>query len=114
MSEMPVQSVQGFLRLGVTEDEAQRLLAYCRRERRYLIPSEASRILRKTLSKTITDEEQAQMTDVWLDFCRELDLDQQTSVCEVEVLEKWWPYVASHYVNPLPAPSAKAPWEVDI
>lgn len=103
-------SVQGFLRLLLNEGEAIRIMEIAKNLNRYLIPVEVSRILRRDIKQTVMQEEENRMQDVWVDFCKENNIDQGENVCNVEILEKWWSWVPSHYINPLPAVVA-SPWD---
>ena len=99
---------QGFLRTLLNEAEATQIMAASRKAGRYLIPLEASRILRRDLKKTVTDPEQDRMKETWIKFCRTMDFSQDSSMTNFLVLEPWWAYVARNYHEPLPEPS---PWE---
>lgn len=105
---MPTHIVVGFSRILLNEVEADQVMSLARDKGRYLIPAEINLLLEKDLSKTIQSQELLNMQKTWIDFCKEKNLDQQTSMTNVFSLEMWWDYVAKHYKEPLPVAS---PWD---
>lgn len=105
---METHTAQGFLRLLLTEDEAQTIIHCARKAGRYLIPFEVSRILKKDIKQTVTDVQERRMEDTWLAFCKETNSDQRTGCTDPETLEQWFNYVAKEYHEPLPEAS---PWD---
>lgn len=102
--------VQGFLRVLLNDDEALKALDLARSKGRYLIPAEVSLLIKRELTKTITENEQQNMQGTWIEFCKEKNLDQSTSLTDPIALEVWWDYVSKNYHHPLPA---SAPWGND-
>lgn len=99
---------QGFLRLCLNEHEAQAVIQTAKKKQRYLIPAEVSIILKKPISKTLTDVEAQRMESVWLAFCEAENADQRTGCTDPDVLAKWYGYVMKNYHEPLPVAS---PWD---
>lgn len=111
LMESPV--TQGFCRLSIDGNQVKVILAQCRKLKRYLIPSEYQKVLRiPPFNKQITDLEEKTMQMTWLDFCREKDLDQKSSLSNVDILEAWFGYVSTHYHQPMPEISSGNPWGV--
>jgi hypothetical protein len=108
--EKPMEThiAQGFLRLSLNEQETETVLRTARARQRYLIPQEVSNILKKSISKTLTEAEEQRMETVWLAFCQNADIDQRTGCLDVDVLEKWYGHVMANYHEPLPQAS---PWD---
>lgn len=104
---METHIAQGFLRLCLSEQEAETVLRTAKKKQRYLIPMEVSAILKRQISKTLNDEQDRRMQDVWISFCESADVDQRTGCTDPEVLEKWYGYVIQNYQEPLPIAS---PW----
>ncbi len=105
---METHTAQGFLRLCLSEKEAQRIIHSAKRMGRYLIPLEVSRILKKDIKKSISDEQETNMHQTWLEFCKALNIDQRTGCTDPDVLGQWFDYVSKNYHEPLPESS---PWD---
>lgn len=108
--ERPMEThiVQGFLRLCLSKEESEIILQTAKMKRRYLIPAEVSAILKKSISKTLTDEQERRMANVWIEFCQKEDVDQRTGCTDPDVLSKWYSYAHENYHEPLPTAS---PWD---
>ena len=104
---METHTALAFSRLLLTEDEAMRVILSARSLRRYLTPSEISRMFRKPLKKEISAEAEERMKGTWLDFCRDKNLDQRETLTDPDILEAWFAYAAFNYKEPLPETS---PW----
>jgi hypothetical protein len=105
---MSTHVVQGFLRLSLNEEESRVMLKRAKSLGRYLTPLEVSSILKKEIKKTIADHEMTAMEMTWIEFCRENDLDQGTTMTNTGTLEMWCNYVAKNFHQPLPEAS---PWD---
>ena len=104
---MEIYSVLGFSRLLLTEEEAAKVILSCRKLNRYLTPSEMAQMFHKSLKKEINPEAEERMKGIWLDFCRDKDLDQRETLTDPDTLEAWFAYAAFNYKEPLPETS---PW----
>ncbi len=105
---METHIAQGFLRLFLSETEADQIIRCAKKTGRYLIPLEVSKILRREIKKTLTDAEELRMDSTWLAFCKSTDADQRIGCTDPEVLEQWFDYVAKNYSEPLPEAD---PWQ---
>lgn len=104
---MDTNIAQGFLRLLLTKDEADRVLKLAEVKRRYIIPYEVSSMLNKPIRKQVTEEEKEAMKMCWIRFCRQYDLDQFIeSGVDVPILKMWFDFVVKDYRDPLPAKEA--------
>src|SRR5690349_13247913 len=97
----PTPIVQGFFALLLNKVERDRVLACCRHLKRYLLPYEAAKILKKDLTFEITELKFSAMQQEWVDFCKAQDLDQaHGSIVDPEVLALWFDWVTTHYTDP--------------
>lgn len=106
--QIPTQSVVGYCRLSVNDQEALLVLAAAKKKGRYLTPPEISFLLRRELAKTIEENEEVRMRRCWTDFCRAHNLDQYSPMTEIDVFEKWWAWIPENW-KAEPAESER-PW----
>jgi hypothetical protein len=101
---MEIHIVQGFLRLLLNEQEAEKALLRVQEKQRFLIPREVSYYLRKEIKKEVTDQEKKNMQLTWIDFCRKKNIAQDTCFDSIDypVLKEWWGWVNKNYQQPLP------------
>lgn len=101
---------QGFLRLLLTETEAQTVLKRSKELQRCLMPQEVGYLLRREIKRGVTAADKNAMWLCWLDFCKHFNYRQDILLGELgdmTSLENWFKWIPAEYREPLPEAS---PW----
>lgn len=101
---------QGFLRLLLTETEAQSVLKRSKELQRCLAPLEVGYLLKREIKRTVTPAEKEAMQRCWIDFCKHFNYIQDSVLGELgdmTSLENWFKWIPAEYREPLPEAS---PW----